>query len=58
MLSQVSPEEIVFGEVLWAACKGFFGVLGVIIVASFIAAYRELEGFRIDDLEDVEVEKE
>lgn len=36
MLSQVSPEEIVFGEVLWAACKGFFGVLGVIIVASFI----------------------
>lgn len=24
----------------------------------FIAAYRELEGFRIDDLEDAEVEKE
>lgn len=36
MLSQVGPEEIVFGELLWSACKGFFGVSGVVLVASFI----------------------
>lgn len=36
MLSQVGPEEIVFGELLWSSCKSFFGVLGVVVVASFI----------------------
>lgn len=36
MLTQVGPEEIVFGELLWAACKSFFGVVGVVVVASFI----------------------
>jgi len=43
MLTQVGPEEIVAGELLWAASKGFFGVVGVSIVAIFfglIDSYR------------------
>lgn len=35
MLTRVGPEEIVAGELLWAASKGFFGVMGVTIVAIF-----------------------
>ncbi len=35
MLTRVGPEEIVAGELLWAASKGFFGVIGVTIVAMF-----------------------
>ena len=35
MLTRVGPEEIVAGELLWAASKGFFGVLGVTVVAIF-----------------------
>lgn len=35
MLTRVSPEEIVFGEILWTASKGFFGACGVTFVALF-----------------------
>lgn len=35
MLTRVGPEEIVAGELLWAASKAFFGVIGVAVVASF-----------------------
>ncbi|WP_413559332.1 ABC transporter permease [Bdellovibrio sp. HCB209] len=35
MLTRVGPEEIVAGELMWAATKGFFGVVGVTIVAVF-----------------------
>lgn len=35
MLTQIGPAEIVFGELLWAASKGFFGICGVTLVASF-----------------------
>lgn len=45
MLTRVGPEEIVAGELLWAMSKGFFGVLGVTIVALFfglIDSYRIL----------------
>lgn len=45
MLTRVGPEEIVAGELLWAASKGFFGVMGVTIVALFfglIDSYRIL----------------
>ncbi len=35
MLSPVGPEEIVIGEVWWAATKGFFGAIGVSFVALF-----------------------
>ncbi|KHD88516.1 MAG: ABC transporter permease [Bdellovibrio sp. ArHS] len=35
MLTRVGPEEIVAGELLWAATKGFLGVMGVTIVAMF-----------------------
>lgn len=33
MMTRISPEEIVFGELLWVATKGFFGVCGVTLVA-------------------------
>jgi len=45
MLTRVGPEEIVAGELLWAASKGFFGVIGVTIVAlcfGLIDSYRIL----------------
>lgn len=35
MMTRVGPDEIVFGEILWAATKGFVGVCGVALVASF-----------------------
>lgn len=34
MMTRVGPDEIVAGELLWAASKGFFGVCGVTIVAA------------------------
>ena len=34
MMTRVGPEEIVFGEILWAASKGFLGVCGVTFVAA------------------------
>ncbi len=34
MMTRVSPEEIVFGEILWAASKAFLGVCGVTLVAA------------------------
>ena len=45
MLTRIGPEEIVAGELLWAASKGFFGVMGVTVVAIFfglIDSYRIL----------------
>lgn len=45
MLTRIGPEEIVAGELLWAASKGFFGVLGVAGVAAFfglVDSYRIL----------------
>ncbi|WP_413576545.1 ABC transporter permease [Bdellovibrio sp. HCB290] len=45
MLTRVGPEEIVAGELMWAATKGFFGVTGVTTVAVFfglIDSYRIL----------------
>ncbi len=43
MLTRVGPEEIVAGELLWAASKGFFGVMGVTVCSVFfglIDSYR------------------
>ncbi|MEN0060211.1 MAG: ABC transporter permease [Bdellovibrio sp.] len=43
MLTRIGPDEIVAGELLWATSKGFFGVLGVTVVAIFfglIDSYR------------------
>ncbi|MBX2987946.1 MAG: ABC transporter permease [Bdellovibrionaceae bacterium] len=36
MMSPVSAEEIVVGEILWTASKGLFGACGVALVASFL----------------------
>ena len=35
MIAPLSPDEITYGEILWATSKGFFGVIGVTVVASF-----------------------
>ncbi len=34
LLAPISPSEILLGETLWCACKGFLGVLGVTLVAA------------------------
>lgn len=44
MLSPINPEDIVVGEILWAACKGFLGVIGVTLVAGI---FDLLDGFSI-----------
>lgn len=33
LLTRISTTELIFGEVLWGACKGFFSALGVTAVA-------------------------
>ncbi len=35
MMTRISPEEIVFGEIMWGATKGFIGVCGVTLIAIF-----------------------
>ncbi len=44
MLTRIGPNEIVMGELLWAAFKGFIGVVGVILVSS---AFGLVETYRI-----------
>lgn len=36
LLTRISPEEIVVGELLWTASKGFFGACGVAVVAALL----------------------
>lgn len=44
MLTRVGPEEIVAGELLWAASKAFFGIIGVTFVAFFFGV---VDSYRI-----------
>jgi lipooligosaccharide transport system permease protein len=44
MLTRIGPDEIVAGELLWAASKGFFSVLGVTVVAIFFGL---IENYKI-----------
>ncbi len=44
MLTRVGPEEIVAGELLWAASKGFFSVIGVTFIAILFGL---IDSFRI-----------
>lgn len=44
MLTRVGPEEIAYGELAWAATKGYISVIGVAIVASFFGL---VESWRI-----------
>ncbi|MFP5518317.1 MAG: ABC transporter permease [Bdellovibrionia bacterium] len=41
MLTPIGPNEIIFGEILWSASKGFFGVLGVSLVAGFFGLLQD-----------------
>lgn len=36
MLAPVNPDEIIHGELIWSATKGVLGVLGVLLVSSFL----------------------
>ncbi len=35
MMAPLSPEEIIYGELLWSTSKGVFGVIGVVFVSFF-----------------------
>lgn len=39
LLTPLKPEEILYGEILWAATKGMIGAIGVMIVSSFLGLY-------------------
>lgn len=39
LLTPVSAADIFFGEVFWAATKGFFGVFGVFVIASLFGLF-------------------
>lgn len=36
LLTKMTPQEIIFGELLWATSKGAFGILGLSIIASLL----------------------
>lgn len=44
MLTRISPEEVVFGELLWTTTKAFFSSIGVVLVA---ACFGLVESWRI-----------
>lgn len=39
LMSPLGPNEILWGELLWASTKGFMSVIGVAVVARFFDAY-------------------
>lgn len=40
LLTPLNPNQILFGEILWGATKGFIGVCGVIIVSMFFGLFK------------------
>jgi lipooligosaccharide transport system permease protein len=40
LLTPLSPNQILFGEILWGATKGFIGVCGVIFVSMFFNLFK------------------
>lgn len=40
LLTPLSPNQILFGEILWGATKGFIGVCGVIFVSLFFGLFK------------------
>lgn len=40
LLTPLNPNQILFGEVLWAATKGFMGVCGVILVSLLFGLFK------------------
>lgn len=40
LLTPLSPHQILFGEILWGATKGFIGVCGVIFVSLFFGLFK------------------
>ncbi|MCK6596827.1 MAG: ABC transporter permease [Bdellovibrionaceae bacterium] len=41
LLTRITPQEIVFGEMLWATSKGYFGVLGLSLIALFLGLIQD-----------------
>lgn len=40
LLTPLNPDQILFGEILWGATKGFIGVCGVIFVSLFFGLFK------------------
>lgn len=40
LLTPLNPSQIVFGEILWGATKGFIGVCGVVFVSLFFGLFK------------------
>lgn len=40
LLTPLNPDQILFGEILWAATKGFIGVCGVIFVSMLFGLFK------------------
>ena len=40
LLTPLNPNQILFGEILWGATKGFIGVCGVIFVSLFFGLFK------------------
>ena len=43
LMTPVQPQDVIFGEILWGTSKGFFGVIGVILVASFFGMVNSIQ---------------
>lgn len=40
LLTPLNPNQILFGEILWAATKGFIGICGVILISLFFGLFK------------------
>ena len=40
LLTPLNPDQILFGEILWAATKGFIGVCGVIFISMLFGLFK------------------
>lgn len=41
LLTKMTPQEIVFGEILWATSKGLFGILGLTLIGSLFGLVQD-----------------
>lgn len=43
LLTKMTPQEIIFGEILWATSKGFFGILGLTFIGSLFGLVQDFK---------------
>lgn len=41
LLTKMTPQEIVFGEILWATSKGLFGILGLTLIGALFGLVQD-----------------